>query len=171
MAKRLEMRTYGAKVLRARGEAIPSVGKELSPLFADMVETMYAEGGVGLAAPQIGVSRQIAVINPEPGNDATLLKMVNPRIVASSDELETIEEGCLSVPGIRGEVARHAWVEVVYRDEKGVERSLRAEGLLARIVQHELDHLNGVLFIDRLSLAKRALIKPKLRKLAGGKEK
>ena len=171
MAKPLGMRTYGDTVLRARSERVASIESDLAELLGDMVETMYAEGGVGLAAPQIGVSRQIAVINPEPGNEATLLKMVNPRIVAASDELEVKEEGCLSVPGIRGEIPRHAWVEIVYQNEKGVERRLRAEGLLARIVQHELDHLNGVLFIDRLSLAKRALIKPKLRNLAGGKER
>jgi peptide deformylase len=171
MAKRLGMRTYGDAVLRAKTERIAEERSRLAPLFADMAETMRAERGVGLAAPQVGVSKRIAVMNPEPDNDETLIRMVNPRIVAVSDELETLEEGCLSVPGIRGEVARHVWVEVSYEDEKGVERKLRAEGLLARIVQHELDHLDGVLFIDRLSLAKRALIKPKLKGLAGGKER
>jgi peptide deformylase len=170
MAKRLGMRCYGDTVLRAKSERVSPTETELEPLFGDMVETMRAERGVGLAGPQVGVSKRIAIMNPEPENEKTLIKMANPRIVAASDELETLDEGCLSVPGIRGEVARHVWIEVAYEDEKGVERKLRAEGLLARIVQHELDHLDGVLFIDRLSLAKRALIKPKLKGLAGGKE-
>ncbi len=171
MAKRLGMRTYGDSVLRAKSEAVENIEPGLETVFRDMVETMHAERGVGLAGPQVGISKRIAVINPEPENEKTLLRMVNPRIVAVSDETETMEEGCLSVPGIRGDVARHVWVEVAYEDEKGVERTLRAEGLLGRIVQHELDHLNGVLFIDRLSLAKRSLIKPKLRELARDKER
>jgi peptide deformylase len=169
MAKQLEMRTYGDAVLRAKSERVTEREPDLETVCRDMAETMRAERGVGLAAPQVGISKRIAVINPEPDNEKTLLRLVNPRIVAVSEETETLEEGCLSVPGIRGEVARHVWVEVVYEDEKGVERKLKAEGLLARIVQHELDHLNGVLFIDRLSLAKRALIKPKLKDLARGK--
>lgn len=171
MGKRLGMRTYGDDVLRTKTGRVSGADAALDRLFGDMVETMRAERGVGLAGPQVGVSKRVAIMNPEPENDETLIKMVNPRIVAASDEVETVEEGCLSVPGVRGEVPRHVWVEVAYEDEKGVERTLRAEGLLARIVQHELDHLDGVLFIDRLSLAKRALIKPKLRDLAGGKEK
>lgn len=171
MAKSLAMRTYGDRVLRDTSATVPEIGPELVPLFDDMVETMIVEKGVGLAAPQVGISKRIAVINPEPGNPKTLIRMVNPKILAASDELETIEEGCLSVPGVRGEVARHLWVDVVYQDEKGETRRLHAEGFLARIVQHELDHLNGVLFIDRLSLAKRALVKTKLKGLAGLKGK
>ena len=133
---------------------------------------MIAARGVGLAAPQIGVSKQIAIMNPEPEDDAKLIKMINPRIVAVSDEKVKIEEGCLSVPGVRADVERPERVTVLYQDENGKERTLEAEGLLARIVQHELDHLNGVLFIDRLSFAKRSLIKAKLRNLADdGKEK
>lgn len=171
MAKSREITTYGEKVLRDRSATVPEIGPELGSLFDDMVETMIVEKGVGLAAPQIGISKRIAVINPEPGNPKTLIRMVNPKIVAASDELETIEEGCLSVPGVRGDVARHLWVDVIYQDEKGETRRLHADGFLARIVQHELDHLAGVLFIDRLSLAKRALIKTKLRGLAGLKGK
>lgn len=166
--KSLGIRTYGDKTLRRKGEHVEEFGPDLSPFLDRMKETMIVEKGVGLAANQVGIARRIAVINPDPDNDTTLLRMVNPRIVAVSDELLTVDEGCLSVPGVRGEVARHAWVEVVYQDEKGKEHRLRAEGLLARIVQHELDHLDGVLFIDRLSLAKRALIKTKLRSLKKG---
>ncbi len=166
--KSLGIRTYGEKTLRRKSDSVEEFGPELPEFLDRMKETMMVEKGVGLAANQVGVARRIAVINPDPDNDKTLIRMINPRIVAVSDELLTVEEGCLSVPGVRGDVARHAWVEVVYQDEAGKEHKLRAEGFLARIVQHELDHLDGVLFIDRLSLAKRALIKTKLRGLKRG---
>jgi peptide deformylase len=166
--KSLGIRTFGDPVLRKKSEPIQEFGAEIAPLFERMNETMIVERGVGLAANQVGIARRIAVMNPEPDNDKALIRMANPRIVATSEELETVEEGCLSVPGIRGEVTRHRWVEVAYQDETGKEHRLRAEGLLARIVQHEIDHLNGVLFVDRLSLAKRALIKPKLKNLKKG---
>ena len=171
MAKSARIRKYGDKVLRGKNEKVKDFGPELAPLFDEMHETMIEARGVGLAAPQVGVAKQIAIMNPEPENEKKLIKMVNPRIIVSSDETERIEEGCLSVPGIRGEVVRAARITVAYQDENGKARTLEAEGLLARIVQHELDHLNGVLFVDRLSFAKRALIKGKLKELAGGKEK
>ena len=168
--KSLGIRTYGDKTLRRKGDEVEEFGEDLPAFLDRMKETMVVERGVGLAANQVGVARRIAIINPDPDNDKTLVRMINPRITAVSDELLTVEEGCLSVPGVRGEVARHAWIEVVYQDEQGKEHRLRAEGFLARIVQHELDHLDGVLFIDRLSLAKRALIKTKLRSLKKGDE-
>jgi peptide deformylase len=166
--KSLGIRTYGDPVLRKRSEPVKEFGAELVPLFEQMKETMIVERGVGLAANQVGIARQIAVMNPEPDEEKTLIRMANPRVVAASDELETIEEGCLSVPGVRAMVTRHSWVEIAYQDEKGKQHRLKAEGLLARIVQHEIDHLNGVLFIDRLSLAKRSLIKTKLRSIKKG---
>jgi len=166
--KPLDIRTYGCDVLRSKSEQVEEFGDELSRLLLEMVETMLVEDGVGLAAPQVGVSRRIAVMNPEPENEKTLIKMINPRIVARSDETESIEEGCLSVPGIRGNVIRPASVEVTYLDEKGSEHRMQADGLLARIIQHEIDHLDGVLFVDRLSIAKKMLIKSKLRSLIDG---
>lgn len=172
MAESFGIRKYGDRVLRGKGEAVKEFGPELKPLFERMERTMIAAKGVGLAAPQIGLSKQIAIVNPEPEDGTKLIKMINPRIVAASKETAKIEEGCLSVPGVRGDVERPECVTVCYQDENGKERTLEAEGLLARIVQHELDHLNGVLFIDRLSFAKRSLIKAKLKNLAGGgKEK
>jgi peptide deformylase len=168
MAKSFGIRKYGDRVLRGKGKAVEEFGPDLKPLFEQMEETMIAARGVGLAAPQIGISKQIAIMNPEPEDGTKLIKMINPRIVAASKETVKIDEGCLSVPGVRGDVERPESVTVVYQDEKGKEHTLEAEGLLARIVQHELDHLNGVLFIDRLSFAKRSLIKAKLRTLAGG---
>ncbi len=168
MTESFGIRTYGSAVLRSESEPVEEFGEELSEFLLRMVETMLVEDGVGLAAPQVGVSRSIAVINPEPENERTPIKMINPKIVAFSDETEVSEEGCLSVPGIRGNVTRPSAVEVAYLDEKGLERKLRADGLLARIVQHEIDHLHGVLFIDRLSIAKKMLIKSKLRSLIDG---
>ena len=171
MAKARSIRTYGDKVLRGRNEKVKEFGPELKPLFEDMHETMMEAKGVGLAAPQVGVAKQIAIVNPEPEDEKKLIRMVNPRIIASSNETERIEEGCLSVPGVRGEVVRALKITVAFQDESGTERMLEAEGMLARIIQHELDHLNGVLFVDRLSFAKKALIKGKLKELAGEKEK
>jgi peptide deformylase len=172
MVESFGIRKYGDRVLRGKGKAVEEFGPELKPLFELMERTMIAAKGVGLAAPQIGISRQIAIMNPEPEDETKLIKMINPRIVAASNETAKIDEGCLSVPGARGDVERPERVTVAYQDENGKEHTLEAEGLLARIVQHELDHLNGVLFIDRLSFAKRSLIKAKLKNLAGGgKEK
>ncbi|MDD4856703.1 MAG: peptide deformylase [Candidatus Krumholzibacteria bacterium] len=166
MATPLDIMKYGDKILRGKSEKVLEFGPELGPLFRRMWETLIEARGVGLAAPQIGVPKQIAVVDPEPEDEKKLIKMVNPRIVASSKETDSLEEGCLSIPGVRGEVARAANITVVYQDESGSEHKLYAEGFLARIIQHEIDHLNGVLFIDRLSFAKRALIKGKLKELA-----
>lgn len=168
MMKSLGIQTYGSDVLRLKSEPVEEFGEELGEFLLRMVETMLVEDGVGLAAPQVGVSRSVAVINPEPENEKTLIKMVNPKIVAFSDETESCDEGCLSVPGIRGNVIRPVAVEVTYLDEQGAEHRIQADGLLARIIQHEIDHLNGVLFVDRLSIAKKMLIKSKLRSLIDG---
>jgi peptide deformylase len=164
----LELTIYGKKILRTKSKPVEEFEGELSEFFDRMVETMIVEGGVGLAAPQVGVSKQIAVINPEPENEKTLIRMINPRIVSCSSDDETMEEGCLSIPGIRANVVRYSSLDVVYQDINGTEHTLHAEGLLARIIQHEIDHLNGILFIDHLSLAKRALLRSKLRDLKKG---
>lgn len=162
------IRIYGDEVLRSKGEAVEEFGGGLSHFLDEMVETMIVEGGVGLAAPQVGISRCIAVLNPNPDIGDTLIKMINPRIISFSDDTEPLEEGCLSIPGIRGNVIRPASIEVLYQDIEGREHRMKADGLVARIIQHEIDHLNGILFVDRLSLAKKALIKPKLRDLSEG---
>jgi peptide deformylase len=161
----LRLRIYGDKVLRSQTETVQEFGSELEPFLAEMLETMLDEGGVGLAAPQVGISKKIAVVNPEPASGKTLINMVNPRIIAVSDDRDTVEEGCLSIPGIRESVTRSKSIDVVYQDEQGVEHTFKADGLLARIIQHEVDHLNGVLFIDHLSLAQRTLLKSRLRSI------
>jgi peptide deformylase len=168
MMEPLGIRTYGSDVLRKESKPVEEFGEELREFLLRMVETMLIEDGVGLAAPQVGVSRSVAVVNPEPENEKTLIMMVNPKIVSFSDEAESFEEGCLSVPGIRGNVIRPVAIEVTYLDENGSEHRMQADGLLARIIQHEIDHLRGVLFIDRLSIAKKMLIKSKLRSLIDG---
>ncbi len=160
------IRIYGDKVLRRNAEEVDEFDEELSVLLARMVETMIVEEGVGLAAPQVGISKRVAVVNPEPGNPETLIKLINPRIVSVGEDMEKVEEGCLSVPDIRGMVERPIDIEVVFLDEKGLERKLEAKGLVSRIIQHEVDHLDGILFIDRLSFGRKTMIKGKLKQLA-----
>lgn len=162
---KLQLKIYGDDVLRQMSASSKEFGGQLEFFLQEMAETMVEEGGVGLAAPQVGLAKRIVVINPHPENSSSLVKMINPRIISVSAQEEVLEEGCLSIPGIRGEVARSNEVVVEYQDEMGQMRELKAEGLLARIIQHETDHLNGVLFIDHFSFAKKLLIKPKLRDL------
>ncbi len=132
-------------VLRGEAQPVSEITGALLRLLEDMVETMYEAKGVGLAAPQVGVARRIIVID---AGDNQLLQLINPRILRESGTSTDIE-GCLSIPGIYGEVDRAEQVTVTARDPEGREISLELEGLLARILQHEIDHLNGTLFIDR----------------------
>jgi peptide deformylase len=157
----LSVRKYGDPVLRRRAAEVTEVTPEIRALAADMVETMYDEVGIGLAAPQIGVSRRLFVFSDEQGRDVRAV--VNPVIVAQGGEA-TAEEGCLSIPGIFAPVTRAAWVRVEATDLDGKPVSVEAKGLLARVFQHELDHLDGVLFIDRLDPMSRDRIKRRIRK-------
>lgn len=162
----LGIKIYGDEILRVKGTDVEEFDEELRELVGKMVETMLTEDGVGLAAPQVGVSRRIAVVNPDPYNPDTLLTLVNPRILSCSDETECVEEGCLSVPGVRGKVDRPILIEVEYQDTAGGKHCIKVDGLVSRIIQHELDHLDGVLFVDRLSFGRKTLVKGKLRNLA-----
>ncbi len=164
-----DIEIYGSECLRRKCRTVEELDPDLEDFIDRMVETMIVGSGVGLAASQVGVCKRVAVMNPEPDREKTLIRMINPKIVALSNEEDTIEEGCLSVPGIRGRIIRPSALEVVYIDRKGRERRLEAEGLLARIIQHEVDHLNGILFIDHLSIAKRALLRRKLKDLESGR--
>lgn len=119
---------------------------EFRTLVNDMIATMHASRGIGIAAPQIGVDRQLAIINAKDKPFAIL----NPRILKRSRRRATEEEGCLSIPGVFGQVQRHASVTVSYFDDRGIEHTMEASGLLSRVFQHEIDHLNGRLFIDRM---------------------
>ena len=137
---------------------------EIRVLAADMLETMVAEGGIGLAATQIGIDKRIIVTAPFEGQHETPLILVNPEIRDQSGETTT-EEGCLSLPGVRANVKRAARVVVVGRDETGAPLTIRAEGLFAVCLQHEIDHLDGVLFVRSLSRLRFALALAKYRKL------
>ena len=155
---------YPAPVLQTPAALVTTFDAELDRLIDDMVDTMYAAPGIGLAAPQIGVSLRVCVIDLSVGRrGGELLVLVNPEVV-SREGLQTEEEGCLSVPGFDATVARPAKAVVKALDRKGTERTLEGTGLLARALQHELDHLDGALFLDRLRGIKRDLIVRKIRK-------
>lgn len=165
--------TYGDPVLRRKAGPVSGDFAGLRPLVQDMFDTMYDEPGIGLAAPQVGVSQRVVVIAAVADDDAgehvgAPFALVNPEIVSRSTDLTPFEEGCLSVPDITDTVIRPRAIRLRYQTLEGewVERD--TAGLLARVVQHEIDHLDGVLFVDRLSLLKRQLLRKKLQKLAAG---
>jgi len=156
---------YGDPVLETPTNTVEKFDAELEALVNDMFESMYAAQGVGLAAPQIGISRRIAVIDVTNGkNPEGRIICANPQIIHAEGE-QREEEGCLSVPGFRGHVARPQYVTVRAQDAAGKEFEMRGEGLLARAFCHEIDHLDGILFISHLSMLKRDMIKRKIRKL------
>lgn len=164
----LRIHTYGEAVLRRKAKPVVSFDDELRRLAADMCETMGAAEGVGLAAPQVGQSVRCVVIDAS-GGEGPPLVLLNPEIVEFSHETEELEEGCLSIPEIRLTVARPVRVSVKASDLNGAECRLEdAEGIFSRALQHEIDHLDGVLFVDRVSPLQRELVSSKLKKLAKG---
>lgn len=161
----LRIRKYGDPVLETKAEPVTEFNGELKQLAADMFETMYANKGIGLAAPQVGVSKRLAVLDPSAGEDeAAKLVLVNPEILVR-EGVQIGEEGCLSIPGFREDVKRAYRVRVRAQDLDGNFFETDGEELLARAIQHEIDHLDGILFLQHLSLLKRDLIKRKIRKL------
>jgi peptide deformylase len=157
---------YGEPVLEKQAETVNEFDTpELHKLIEDMFESMYAAKGVGLAAPQISIAKRIAVIDISVGEDAAQkLVLINPEIIGK-EELQTGEEGCLSLPGFREQVTRPKRVTIRAKDAKGVEYEKTGEDLLARAFSHEIDHLNGRLYISHVSALKRDLIRRKVRKL------
>ncbi len=156
---------YGDPVLEKPGAAIKKFDAELEALAEDMFSSMYAAQGVGLAAPQIGKSMRLAVVDVTTGkNPEAKIVLVNPEIIHAEGEARE-EEGCLSIPGFRGYVIRPQFVTVRAQNLKGETFEIRGENLLARAFCHEIDHLNGVLFLQHLSMLKRDLIKRKIKKL------
>lgn len=146
-------------VLRQVAEPVEDITDDLLKLAEDMAETMYAAPGIGLAANQIGVLKRVIVMDcAREDEEPALWTMFNPEIIGKSEEISKMEEGCLSIPGHNAEVRRPAEVQVRYRDSNGQTQEMQAAGLLAACVQHEIDHLNGVLFIDHLSRLKRDMI-------------
>jgi peptide deformylase len=157
----LSIRKYGDPVLRRRARPVEAVTPEIKRMIADMVDTVYDEVGLGLAAPQVGISLRLMVVGDEEGREARAL--INPVIAEQGGEI-VAEEGCLSIPGVFAPVKRAEWARLEALDELGRPLSITARGLRARVFQHEMDHLDGVLFIDRLDPVTRDRIKRRIRK-------
>lgn len=169
--------TFDDDVLRQEAEKVQKNSNELQQLIDDMFETMYNADGVGLAAPQIGRSLRLFVADAdvyaeEEGSEESYgpLVMINPVISLKSEETVTMEEGCLSIPEVMGPVSRPAQITVQFKDRDFNDRELEVDGHVARVIQHEIDHLDGVLFIDHLSFFKRKLLASKLSALAEGEK-
>ena len=166
----LQLYEYPHPILAQKAERVLKVDDDIRKLLRDMLETMYADKGVGLAAPQVGVSKRIIVIDTEqrdedgnykPGNP---MYLVNPEIIYKSEETIWFCEGCLSVPKQSADVERHFKIKVRYLDYDGKEQEIEAEDYPAVVLQHEIDHLDGILYIDRISRLKRNMILKKLEK-------
>jgi peptide deformylase len=152
-------------VLRKTARAVtPDDEAQLRTLIPAMFAAMYAAPGIGLAAPQVGVLLRLVVIDIAPEKTPAPIVLINPEIIAASEAKATREEGCLSLPDQYADVTRPAWVKVKYQDEHGARKEIEGEGLLAACLQHEIDHLNGVLFVDYLSALKRNILLRKLSK-------
>ena len=152
------------EILRQVSKPVQTVGNEERKLMDDMLETMYAANGIGLAAIQIGIPKRIIVMDISKDGKKNPMYFVNPRIKKKDKEKTTYEEGCLSVPDYFAEVDRSKYCEVEYLDYNGENKILEADGLLATCIQHEMDHLEGILFIDYLSKLKKTMIVKKLSK-------
>ena len=167
--------TYEDDVLRKEASPVTKNSDELQQLIDNMFDTMYNADGVGLAAPQIGKLLRVFVadadVYAEKNEEEQAhgpITMINPKIDISSEETVTMEEGCLSIPDVMGPVSRPVKITVTFKDRNFDEQTLEVDGHLARVIQHELDHLNGVLFVDHLSFFKRKLLSAKLKELDEG---
>jgi len=162
-----KLHVLGSPILRQRAEPVPGVDDAVRRLIDDLFETMYAAKGVGLAANQVGIAQRVAVVDTG-GETPDPLVLVNPTIVQRGEETETAEEGCLSIPEIFGDVERPVAIVVAAIDRTGTPFRLEASGYRARAIQHEIDHLDGVLFLDHLSAVKRGLLLSKWKRLRKG---
>jgi peptide deformylase len=155
--------------LNVKCENVDQVTDDLKRLMDDMMETMYHAPGIGLAAPQVGVTKRIIVVDVSKGeNDKTPYKMINPEITWHSDQLVDYEEGCLSLPEQYAQVKRPDEIHLSYIDSNGVVQKLKTSGILATCIQHEIDHLDGKLFVDHISKLRKNLILRKLKKYKVG---
>ena len=172
---------YGDPILKQRAKEISSRSKDFEILLKNMWETMYAANGVGLAAPQVGKSLRLFIVDGSPFSvEASLTEyeknelkgfkkvFINPKILQKSDDLENFNEGCLSIPDVRGDVTRPTTIKIKYQNQYFKEITEHISGLPSRIVQHEYDHLEGILFTDKLSALKKKLLKNKLLKISRG---
>ena len=156
------IRQIGDPVLRRKTEEIYQFDEKLQSIIENMISTMHDAEGIGLAAPQVGISQKIIVIDISSVEEQELepFAFVNPKIVEKTGE-SIVEEGCLSIPGIREDVTRPEIITVQYQDENGNKHQNKFSGWMARVLQHEIDHLNGILFVDLISPVKRELLKQK----------
>lgn len=163
----MEVMTLGEDVLRQKAQPVSEIDDRIRELVREMFVTMSEKDGVGLAAPQVGVSIRLFVVKADDGIERTF---INPQILATSQETCDYEEGCLSIPKSWEDVTRPERVTVQALNERGRRFTLEADGFLARVIQHEYDHLEGILFIDRIDPAKKAKIEDRFRKSAAKKE-
>ena len=173
----LPLREYPDSILHQKCEPVFQIDDELRAFLDDMLETMYADKGVGLAAPQVGVLKRMIVIDAEQEEDeeghhqkGNPMFLINPEITYKSEETIFFCEGCLSVPGQRADVERHQKIKVRYQDKSGRTQEIEAEDYLAVVLQHEIDHLDGILYIDHLSRLKRNMLLKKLEKVRAAKD-
>ncbi len=164
-----EIQTYGKEVLRTPTQVIPEITEEIKEIVSNMFETMYAAEGIGLAAPQVGKSLRLFVIDLAPMDETEGKRVfINPQIHSFGDDRDEYEEGCLSIPTIREIVTRPSSIRVSWQDLEGQKFDEEIDGFLARVIQHEYDHLEKTLFVDHLSSLKRSLLKKTLKKIASG---
>jgi len=167
----LKILSYPDPRLRKKSVTVERINKEIEKLLDDMIETMYKAPGVGLAAPQVGANLRVIVIDVSVRQEDTpgLIQLINPEII-SSEGKQMEDEGCLSIPGFSSEVRRKSTVKVQGLDRSGKLAEIEGSGLLARAFQHEIDHIDGILYIDRLSRLKRELTKKRIEKALSNKE-
>ena len=150
----LKISYLGDRALRQPAKRVSKIDNDLRELVRKMLQTMYSQDGIGLAAPQVAVNKQLLVVDSDPEDAATPpLVLINPKITRYSKELAKGQEGCLSIPGVYLDVIRPAAIEVSFKDELGKPCKLQVDDLVARVIQHEMDHLNGVMFVDRVDNA------------------
>lgn len=164
--EKLRVIKFGNPILRMKASKVDKINNRIRKLVDDMILTMQIDGGIGLAAPQVAESLALLVVDHSLiFEDGELTAYINPEIVASEGE-SVMEEGCLSVPDIREEVKRPEIITVRYQNVDGESKEDKFDGLLARVLQHEIDHLNGVLFVDRISALKKQLLKKELKAIS-----
>jgi len=159
---KLEIKKYGDNILRQKNAEIAEITEEIKQLAQDMLETMYAAPGVGLAAPQVGKSLKMCVIDVSPDKKSPIV-LINPEIISGEEKIAA-EEGCLSFPGLYEEIKRFGKIIAKYTDISGKRKQIKAEGFMAKAIQHELDHLNAKLFIDYLPDWKRKAVEKEIKK-------
>ena len=165
MTKILKLRYYGDDILITPAKKVDSINDEIVKLTDDMVATMIHHQGIGLAAPQVGFGHRIIVfMDVQDENNHKIVKLINPEITETSKELSTNKEGCLSMPSISGNIKRPEKIKVIGMDEKGQLIEITAQGITAACIQHEIDHINGIMFIDRMPKVKRMMVLEKYNK-------